>query len=382
MQKLLVGLVVGALWFWPVALETGEAGRAGARPLEQQQALTKEQVQQAQERLKAAGLDPGPIDGTMGPQTQAALRIFQQQRGLPPSGTLDEATRQALLGAAVLPEAVQEAQTPRAVPQERPEQRLSEHDRADIFQATKAQPSSPAFANQPDQGQVLGFEFYRDSLNAKRPMQTFEETMQADVQATPGVMAAQQKLLEQRYDLTPRFDPEHRMSRGKPIPMGPTARLAAGQSWESLARMTPAAIRQANLFPYPSLPHPKQATGGQVFPQMQLLMFPRLQRFDVDFDLPEAFLPEFPPAIFLQSRPELGDVSRGEVVSINNFYRLFKDIPDAGAARRPAHAADAVPAGGVQPHGRPQERASQPRRHLSGLPRKRPHHGAVPPQPG
>jgi cytochrome c peroxidase len=46
----------------------------------------------------------------------------------------------------------------------------------------------------------------------------------------------------------------------------------------------------------------------------------------VEFDLPEAFLPEFPPAIFLHNRPELGDVSRGEVVSINNFYRLFKDI--------------------------------------------------------
>jgi cytochrome c peroxidase len=59
---------------------------------------------------------------------------------------------------------------------------------------------------------------------------------------------------------------------------------------------------------------------------MQLLIFPRLERFDVDFDLPEAFLPEFPPALFLQNRPELGDVSRGEVVSINNFYRLFKDL--------------------------------------------------------
>jgi hypothetical protein len=52
------------------------------------------------------------------------------------------------------------------------------------------------------------------------------------------------------------------------------ARLGSGHSWESLARMTPEAIRQANLFPYPSLPHPKHTTGGQVFPQMQLLMFP------------------------------------------------------------------------------------------------------------
>ena len=59
---------------------------------------------------------------------------------------------------------------------------------------------------------------------------------------------------------------------------------------------------------------------------MQIDMFAGLERFDVDFDLPEVFLPEFPPAIFLSNRPELGDVSRGEVVSINNFYKLFKDI--------------------------------------------------------
>src|SRR5262249_6925382 len=30
--------------------------------------------------------------------------------------------------------------------------------------------------------------------------------------------------------------------------------------------------------------------------------------------------------IFLTNRPELGDVSRGEVITINNYYRLFKDI--------------------------------------------------------
>jgi cytochrome c peroxidase len=72
--------------------------------------------------------------------------------------------------------------------------------------------------------------------------------------------------------------------------------------------------------------HPLQANGGQVFPKMQVDMFPRLERFDVEFDLPDAFLPEFPPAMFLSNRPELGDVSRGEVVSINNFYRLFKDV--------------------------------------------------------
>ena len=93
-----------------------------------------------------------------------------------------------------------------------------------------------------------------------------------------------------------------------------------------LADMKPEDIRAKGAFPYPLLQHPKQVTGGQVFPQMQIDEFPRLQRFDVEFDLPDAFLPEFPPAIFLQNRPELGDVSRGEVVSINNFHRLFKDL--------------------------------------------------------
>ena len=179
---------------------------------------------------------------------------------------------------------------------------------------------------QPDRGEVLGFDFARDPLNAKKPMQNPEDIVAEDKAAKPKVTAAQRALLSQRYDLTPKLDPEVKMTRGKPIPVGPTARLKEGVSWESLGTMAPADIRGANAFPYPNLPHPKHATGGQVFPQVQTAMFPRLERFDVEFDLPEAFLPEFPPAIFLQNRPELGDVSRGEVVSINNFHRLFKDL--------------------------------------------------------
>ncbi|MEN6582697.1 MAG: cytochrome B6 [Armatimonadota bacterium] len=223
-------------------------------------------------------------------------------------------------------DAIAEAQTPQEVPVVRPEQQKTAHDLSNVFSASKAPPSSDALKSQPDQGQILGFDFYRDPLDAKYPMQTFEEIMQADIAAKPGVMAAQRALLERRYNLTPRLDPVARMSRGKPLPVGPTARLSAGMTWDQLANMSAAQIRNAGIFPYPPLPHPKQATGGQVFPLMQIQMFPRLQRFDVDFDIPDAFLPEFPPAIFLQNRPELGDVSRGEVVSINNFYRLFKDI--------------------------------------------------------
>jgi cytochrome c peroxidase len=223
-------------------------------------------------------------------------------------------------------DAVAEAETPKPVANNRPESQKSDHDRSDIFRATSAQPASNALGSQPDQGKVLGFEFYRDPLDAKQPMQTFEEIMQADRAAKPKVTSAQRQLLESRYDLNPRLDPEAKMSRGKPVPVGPTARLAGGMTWDKLAGMSPEDIRKAGAFPYPALPHPKQATGGQVFPKMQIDMFPRLERFDVEFDLPDAFLPEFPPAVFLQNRPELGDVSRGEVVSINNYYRLFKDL--------------------------------------------------------
>jgi cytochrome c peroxidase len=223
-------------------------------------------------------------------------------------------------------DAVEDAQSPRQVSPTRPEQDKARHDKSDVFAASSATPSSKALREQPDKGQVLGFDFFRDPLNASRPFQTFEEIYRADVAAKRTIMAAQQALLESRYELKPRLDREAKMSRGKPLAVGPTVRLAKGMTWEKLAAMSPEEISRQGLFPYPALPHPKQSTGGQVFPKMQIAMFPRLERFDVDFDIPEAFLPEFPPAIFLQSRPELGDVSRGEVVSINNYYRLFKDI--------------------------------------------------------
>jgi len=226
----------------------------------------------------------------------------------------------------VRPDAVEAAQTPETVPIERPEQKKTQHDLSDIFNATRASPSSPALGNQPKQGKVSGFDFYRDPLNADKPFQEPTAVMKKEMDNKAVVMSAQKELLERRYNLKPKFDPLAKMSRGKPLVVGPTAKLADGVNWDELASMAPEEIKERGVFPYPSLPHPLHANGGQVFPEMQIKMFPRLERFDVEFDLPEAFLPEFPPAIFLQNRPDLGDVSRGEVVSINNFYRLFKDI--------------------------------------------------------
>jgi cytochrome c peroxidase len=220
-------------------------------------------------------------------------------------------------------DAVEDFQTPQPSRGNRPESKKSEHDQADF---SKAPPASVALAEQPDEGKVKGFDFPRDPLGAAKPMQTFEETMKADVAAKAGAMQTQRQLLALRYNLEPKLDPKVKMTRGKPVPIGPTAKLREGATWEDLAAMDAADIRKAHAFPYPPLPHPLHKNGGQVFPQIQIDMFPRLKRFDVDFDLPDAFLPEFPPAIFLQNRPELGDVSRGQVVSINNFRDLFKDL--------------------------------------------------------
>jgi cytochrome c peroxidase len=225
-------------------------------------------------------------------------------------------------------DAVADAQTPRQVPAERPEQKKVDHDLSDVFAPGNALPTTRALEKQAARGQFEGFDLYKDPVGATKPGMTFDELYKALADAKPKAMATQRQLLESRYDLKPKLDPEAKMSRGKPLVIGPTAKLPPGTNWDALAAMSADDIRQKDLFPYKALPHPVQGggLGGQVFPAMQIKMFPRLERYDVDFDLPEAFLPEFPPAMFLQSRPELGDVSRGEVVSINNYYRLFKDI--------------------------------------------------------
>ncbi|MCM3869356.1 MAG: hypothetical protein ND895_01495 [Pyrinomonadaceae bacterium] len=154
----------------------------------------------------------------------------------------------------------------------------------------------------------------------------FDVVLRRDKANKPQVMAAAKRLLEERYDLTRRVDPNTKMSRGKPVPMGPTARLKGGVTWEQLGRMSPDEIRDKNLFPYLPLPHVSHPVGGMIFPEMHIKLQPRLERFDMDFDIPEQFLPEFPPAIFLTTRPDLGDVSKGQLVTINNFYELFNGI--------------------------------------------------------
>jgi peptidoglycan hydrolase-like protein with peptidoglycan-binding domain len=58
--------------------------------------LVAKGVTLTQTALKNAGFDPGPIDGIMGPKTKAAIRAFQQAKGLKVDGIVGPATTAAL----------------------------------------------------------------------------------------------------------------------------------------------------------------------------------------------------------------------------------------------------------------------------------------------
>jgi cytochrome c peroxidase len=150
--------------------------------------------------------------------------------------------------------------------------------------------------------------------------------------AKPEIMARQQNLLKERYDLSNRPSAAT-MTRGKPLQEGVRVLLQSGQTWESLAALTAEEIRDKDLIPrgFLPLPHVNHPEGGMVFPKFHIDEIKKqesrdLTRFDLDFDLPEHFLPEFPAPIFLTTRPDLGDVSQGKEVTLDNFHEIFNGI--------------------------------------------------------
>ena len=161
----------------------------------------------------------------------------------------------------------------------------------------------------------------------------FDDVVERMSAAKPAVQQRHQTLLEQRYDLSDRAVPGVSMSAGKAVQEGIRVRLPGDLSWEQLGSLSPAAIREQGLWPkgFDPLPHPNHAEGGMVFPQYQIDEVLRqtgrdLTRFDLDFAMPDHFLPDFPPAIYLTTRPDLGDVSQGQLVTSDNYYDLFNGV--------------------------------------------------------
>ena len=159
--------------------------------------------------------------------------------------------------------------------------------------------------------------------------ESFEAIMARMKAAKPEIMKRQMDLLNERYDLSSRPAAGVTMSRGKPVQEGVRVKLPVGMTWERLAGMSPEEIREKDLFPaglFP-LPHPNHPEGGMLFPKFHIEEIKRqegrdLTRFDLDYDLPDHFLPEFPAPIYLTTRPDLGDVSQGKLVTIDNYYNF------------------------------------------------------------
>jgi cytochrome c peroxidase len=186
---------------------------------------------------------------------------------------------------------------------------------------------------------VLGMAYAQESSKSssyspvviKEQFSDIEKRMKS---AKPEIMKRQMDLLNERYDLSNRPADGVMMSGGqKPVQEGARAKLPKDMTWEKIGSLTPNEIREKDLFPkgFMPLPHPNHPEGGMVFPQFHIDEIKKqegrdLTRFDLDFDLPDHLLPEFPPPIFLTTRLDLGDVSQGKVVTIMNYYELFNGI--------------------------------------------------------
>lgn len=95
-------LLAAILWLWCAATPAAaEAQPADAAPLPADRLFHARQ----QTLLARAGFSPGLVDGRPGRKTRLALERFQQSRGLPATGMLDDRTLDTLRNAAKLQDA-------------------------------------------------------------------------------------------------------------------------------------------------------------------------------------------------------------------------------------------------------------------------------------
>ena len=175
-----------------------------------------------------------------------------------------------------------------------------------------------AYAQQEQRGQTSYM-----PVDIKEP---FASIMARMTKSKPAIEKEHTSLLNQRYDLANRAAQSTTMSRGKPVQGGIRVRLPEGMTWERLAAMSSDEIRDKNLYPRGFFPlsHPNHPEGGMVFPRSTIDEVLKqtgrdLTRFDLDFDLPDHLMAEFPPPIYLTTRPDPGDVSQGKLVTSGNF---------------------------------------------------------------
>lgn len=180
-------------------------------------------------------------------------------------------------------------------------------------------------------GVAVAQETVKSSYSPVVIKEPFKDTMDRMKTAKAETMKRQMNLLNERYDMSDKPAKGVMMSgEKKAIQEGVRVKLPQGMTWEKLAAMSSQEIQDKDLWPkgFFPLPHPNHAEGGMVFPKFHIDQIKKqegrdLTRFDLDYDLPDHFLPEYPPPIYLTTRPDLGDMSKGQVVTIMNYYELF-----------------------------------------------------------
>jgi len=169
----------------------------------------------------------------------------------------------------------------------------------------------------------------RDASSFSSPIMPmrFDQWLSFHRAQKPQLMEDVNAYMNSRYDFSGTPIPGETMSGGKPIMKGPVARLTGGiASFEELAALGPDEIKRQDLFPYKPLAHPLQSTAHMVFPQQWIKVHPEHERIDVDMDFPSAYLPEFPPPLFLTTHKELGDVTGGREITLENYYDIFDGL--------------------------------------------------------
>ncbi len=133
------------------------------------------------------------------------------------------------------------------------------------------------------------------------PHEDFPAVMARMLAAKPVIQEQHNDLLAERYDLGDHPASGAKMARSKPVQGQVRTRLSNGLTWDKLNAMSPPEIRDQGLFPagFMPLPHPNHPEGGMLFPKFHIEEIKKqeardLTRFDLDYDLPDHLLPEFP----------------------------------------------------------------------------------------
>ncbi|NND78239.1 MAG: hypothetical protein HKN39_08660, partial [Flavobacteriales bacterium] len=156
---------------------------------------------------------------------------------------------------------------------------------------------------------------------------TWEEWKSMNMDRKDGFMREVDEYMASRFDFNGE-EIEGVLMSGlrKPVMKGPIARLPENISYSDLSNMTPKEIKEADIFPYKPLAHPIHTTAHMVFPDSWNVAHPEHIRMDMDHDFPDEYLPEFPPAMFLTTHKELGDVSQGKEITFENYYPIFDGL--------------------------------------------------------